>query len=293
MRGVDYNWVAHFVRVVRAGSFTAAARDAELPKSSLSRTITSLEQALGVQLLHRTTRKLALTDVGQEYFESVRGAFEAVDDATSRAVDHDSKPRGLVRITAPSDFVGLPQELTRFMRKHPGIRVHAHLTPRYVDLVAEGMDLAIRIGRLEDSSLIAHKLGGVRIGLVAAESYLRRRGRPSSIDELKDHDWILYRSHGARSVITLTGPKGERSVEVNGALLASEMSFCRAACEAGAGIARLPLHEDRLERVLPEWSAGTVPAWIVMAGTKLVPRRVALLRDYLLEHLPNHIPGNR
>lgn len=292
MRGVDYNWVADFVRVVRAGSFTAAARDLDLPKSSLSRTIASLERAVGVRLLHRTTRKLALTEIGQEYFESVRGSFEALDAATSRAADHDANPRGLVRITAPSDFVGLPEELTKFMRKHPGIQVQTHLAARYMDLVAEGIDLAIRIGRLEDSSLIATKLGDVQIGLVAAESYLRRRGRPASIDDLASHDWILYRAHGLRSVIELTGPAGERSIEVEGALIADEMSFCRAACEAGAGIARLPLHEDRLERILPDWSAGSVPAWILTAGTKLLPRRVALLRDHLSEHLPKHLPGH-
>src|SRR5260221_14076314 len=168
MGTVDYNWVAHFVRVVRAGSFTAAAAEAELPKSSLSRTVTNLERELGVRLLHRTTRKLALTDVGQAYFESVRAAFETVDDATARALENDTNPRGLVRIAAPSDFPGLADELTQFMRKHPGIEVDARIASRYVDLVAEGVDLAIRAGRLEDSSLVARKLVDAEVGLLAS-----------------------------------------------------------------------------------------------------------------------------
>src|SRR5205823_5523684 len=127
---VDYNWVAHFVRVVRAGSFTAAASAARLPKSSLSRAVTNLETELGVRLLHRTTRALALTDVGQAYFESVRAAFETVDQATVRALDNETRPRGLVRIAAPSDFPGLARELTRFIRNHPGIEVDARIATR-------------------------------------------------------------------------------------------------------------------------------------------------------------------
>lgn len=291
MPAVDYNWVAHFVRIVRAGSFTAAAREVNLPKSSLSRTITSLEAALGVRLLHRTTRKLAVTDVGQAYFESVRGAFESVDAATSRAIVHDTSPQGLVRLAAPADFLGLAYELARFRRAHPSIQVQCHLATRYVDLVGEGIDLAVRVGALEDSSLIAHKLGDVESGLVAADSYLRRRGRPTSIEDLARHDWILYRARGMKAAITLTNADGERSVEVEGALVADDMSFCRAACEAGYGIARLPLYGDGLERVLPRWRAGAAPVWILTPNATLVPRRVVLLREHLVAHLPAHLPG--
>src|SRR3954467_7394327 len=102
MATVDYNWVAQFVRVVRAGSFTAAAEEAQLPKSSLSRTVSKLEAELGVRLLHRTTRKLALTDVGQAYYETVRGPFETLDEATVCAREHDTNPQGVVRIAAPT-----------------------------------------------------------------------------------------------------------------------------------------------------------------------------------------------
>jgi DNA-binding transcriptional LysR family regulator len=276
---------------VRAGSFTAAAKEAGLPKSSLSRTLTNLEAELGVRLLHRTTRKLALTEIGQAYFESVRPAFEIVEDATFRALEHDTNPHGLVRIAAPADFRGLARELTRFMRTHPGIQIDARLGARYVDLVAEGVDLAVRIGRLEDSSLTARKLGDVEVGLMASPSYLRRHGRPRTIEDLADHHWILFRPRASRTAVSLTGPDGERTIDVTASLIADDMRFCHDACEAGAGIARLPLTgDDRLERVLPRWSAGLTQAWILTPASKLLPRRVSLLRDHLVANLPKHLP---
>ena len=288
---MDYNWVAQFVRVVRAGSFTAAAKDAQLPKSSLSRAISNLEKELGIRLLHRTTRKLALTEVGQAYFESVRGAFDTVDDATLRALENDTNPRGVVRVAAAPEFRGLAEVIAQFIRKYPGIQVDVRIAAQYVDLVAEGIDLAIRAGRLDDSTLIARKIGDVEIGLMASASYLRRRGRPRTIEDLAGHDWILFRSRASHATVSLTGPDGERSIDVNAALVADEMGFCRAACEAGVGIARLPLiRECQLERVLPRWIAGETQVWILMPSSKLVPRRVSLLRDYLVEHLPVHIP---
>ena len=156
------------------------------------------------------------------------------------------------------------------MRKYPGIEVDARIATRYVDLVAEGCDLAIRTGRLEDSSLIARKLGDAEIGLMAPAAYLRRRGRPKTVEDLAAHDWILFRARTTRGTVSLTGPDGDRTIEVNGPMLTDDMAFCRAACEAGAGIARLGLTRvGQLERVLPRWSAGITPVWLVMpaAGT--------------------------
>lgn len=287
---IDYNWVAQFVRVVRAGSFTAAAAEARLPKSSLSRTVTNLEAELGVRLLHRTTRRLALTDVGQAYFESVRGAFDDVDAATDRALDHDVDPHGVVHVAAPSDFHGLAEEVAKFRRKYPRIAIDVHLASRYVDLVGEGVDLAIRVGPLESSSLVARKIGDVDIGLMASASYLRRQGRPKSVDELPGHDWILFRSRTGSSTLHLTGADGDRTIDVRGSLNADEMAFCKSACEAGAGIANLPLtFMGPLERVLPRWITGTSQVSLVMPASRLVPRRVALLRDYFIEHLPKYL----
>lgn len=294
MATVDYNWVAHFVRVVRLGSFTAAAADAGLPKSSISRTVTNLERELGVRLLHRTTRQLALTDAGQAYFESVRTAFETVDAATVRALENDTAPHGLVRVALPSDAPRFGQIIADFRRKYPGIQVDARVSPRYVDLVAEGIDLAIRVGSLDDSSLVVRKVGNVESGLMASAAYLRRRGRPKIVDDLAGHDWILFRSRTAHAILSLKGPDGEREIEIPGGLIGDDMAFCRAACEAGAGIARLPMAgPGNLERVLPGWSAGETSVSLVMPASKFVPRRVSMLRDYFVEHVPKTLTSDR
>jgi DNA-binding transcriptional LysR family regulator len=290
----EYNRVAHFVRVIRAGSFTAAAAELGLPKSSLSRSVSNLERELGVRLLHRTTRRLTLTELGHAYYEKVRPAVEALDEAHDAALEHDTNPRGLVRISAAPDFAGLAHVLAQFTRKHPSIELDVRLTTRYVDLLAEGIDIAVRAGRLPDSSLVGRKVGQTELGLLAAPSYLRRRGRPRRIEDLAGHDWVLFRANGHRASLTLDGPDGrQHSVDIRGSFAVDDMGFARAACQAGIGIARLPLggivdvlDDGRLERVLPEYSAGGAQLWVVLPTAQYVPRRVALVRDHLVEQLP-------
>jgi len=290
---VDYNRAALFVQVIKSGSFTAAAAAAGLPKSSVSRGVTRLEKELGVRLLQRTTRRLALTDVGQSFYDSIAGSVSAIDHAGTAARDRGPAPTGTVRLTAAPDFVGLAPVLAEFMRKHPGIRVELVLTSRFVDLVAEGIDIAVRAGRLPDSSLVGRRIGAANAALMAAPAYLRRRGRPRSFDELAAHDWVLFRATGGRAPLTLTGPDGaERSVDVEGALVADNMAFCRAAAEAGIGIALLPiaaviesLEAGRLEQVLPGWTYGGASLSILLPSGRHVPARVALLRDFLVVEL--------
>ncbi len=286
---MDYNHIALFVRVVRAGSFTAAAAEAGLPKSSVSRSVARLEQDLGVRLLHRTTRQLALTEVGTAYYESVSASVADIDEADASAREHGSEPRGTVRLTAPPDFAALGPILAGFRRKYPGIRLELLMTSRFVDLVSEGVDLALRAGRLEDSTLVARRIGTTEMALFAAPAYLKARGRPRALEELPGHDWVLYRASNGRAALVLTGPGGERTVEVTGAMAADDMSFCRHAVEGGAGLALLPVHTvmpsiatGALEQVLPEWSHRGSALHVVLPTARQVPARVALLRDYLV-----------
>lgn len=291
---MDYNLVALFARVARAGSFTKAAAELGLPKSSASRGVARLERELGVRLLQRTTRKLVLTEAGHAYYDSIRRAVSAIDEADEAARELGSEPRGLVRVTAPTDL-GTPDlavVLAQFTRKYPGIRVEMSFTTRHVDLVAEGFDMAIRAGKLEDSSLIVRRIGSSEAALFAAPSYLRRRGRPKTVEELANHDWVLYRPHAGRSTFHLSGPDGEKDIEVTGPILADEFTFCRAAAEAGAGIVFLPIplaadaaYAGRLEQVMPDWvlPGGTIN--LVFPSSRQIPTRVTLLRDVLVEHL--------
>ena len=291
---MDYNHVALFVRVVKAGSFTAAAQAVGLPKSSVSRSVARLEQEVGVRLLERTTRKLVLTAAGQAYYESVRAAVAGIDEADAAVRELGATPRGVVRLTAPPDLgVELAAVLSRFTRKYPAIRVECALTSRTVDIVSEGFDLAVRAGRLDDSALVVRRIGITEAGLFASSAYLRRRGRPKSFEELPEHDWVLYHAHAGRSLIRLSDADNiERSVEVTGSLMADDIAFCCAAAEAGSGIAFLPVTlaiepvlAGRLEHVLPNWMARGATLNVVMPSGRYVPARVALVRDLLVDFL--------
>lgn len=289
---MDYNRVALFVRVVKAGSFTGAAAAAGLPKSSVSRSVARLEQDLGVRLLQRTTRKLALTEAGQAYHDAVSPSFATIEEADTAAREHGAEPRGTVRVSAAPDFGALASALAQFARQYPKIRVELSITSRYVDLVTEGFDLAIRAGRLEDSSLVARRIAATETALMAAPAYLRKRGKPRSVAELPAHDFVLYRAPGGRATLNLTGPDGEQSVEVSASLVADDITFCRMAVESGAGLALLPIHvaaeslaAGKLEQVLPRWTYGGASLFMVLPTARQIPARVALLRDFLVEHL--------
>ena len=291
---MDYNRAARFVRVVKHGSFTAAAEELGIPKSSVSRSISQLESDLGVRLLHRTTRKLSLTDAGQAYYDAVVGAVAGLDEAESAARELGAEPRGPVRISLLPDLDAndLAAALARFNRRHPAIRLELSFSSRRVDLVAEGFDLAVRAGKLEDSSLVGRRIGGTDAALFAAPSYLRRRGRPRTIDELPEHDFVLYRGQAGRSTLHLTGPDGEQSVEVTGPLVSDQLGFCAAATVAGIGMALLPTtivldttRDGQLETVLPGWVGIGATLNVVMPSVRQLPARVALVRDFLVEHL--------
>lgn len=292
----DYNRIALFVRVVRTGSFTAAAAEVGLPKSSVSRNVSQLEQDLGVRLLQRTSRKLALTDVGKTYYDTVSGTVDVLDEAYEAAREHSTAPKGVVRIAAPPDSEVVSAAVVELKKKYPGIRFEVSLSSLHVDLVGGGFDLAVRAGRLEDSSLIARRIGTTSLGLVAAPSYLRARGTPTSLEELASHEWVLYRAMGGRSSIKLNGPEGKRTVEVSGTLVADDIAFCRAAVEAGAGIALLPLlsvaeslANGTLEQVLPEWTNQGSALFVVLPTTRHLPVRVQLVRDFLIEFLTQRL----
>jgi DNA-binding transcriptional LysR family regulator len=292
---MDLNGLTLFVRVVEASSFTAAARSLGVRKSSVSRGITRLEEELGVRLLHRTTRRLHLTDAGRSYFDRVRDALSGVDEATAQVQEMGHEPQGLVRLTAVPDFASafLAEPLARFTRRHSKIKVELVLTSRSVDLVDEGVDIAIRAGRLEDSSLVARKLVATDLQWFAAPSYLRRRGTPRKLRDLVSHDCLLYRPEAGKNVWRLSGPHGDETVEVTGPIGADEMAFLVQAARAGAGVALLPdlavardVGEGELVKVLPEYGMKGGAVHLVSPPARLKLARVRVLQDFLIAELP-------
>ncbi|MCU0654719.1 MAG: LysR substrate-binding domain-containing protein [Polyangiaceae bacterium] len=294
--GMDLNHIVSFLRVVESGSFTRAARALGVPTSTVSRQIAQLEEDLGVRLLQRTSRHVQLTDAGVAYHERVAPALSSLDEASIEIRDLQETPSGLVRLTAPADLSTdyLAEPIAEFSRLYPRIQVELLLTGRTVDLVAEGVDLAMRAGELRDGSLIARKLGFSELILAASTAYLERRGEPASLADLARHDCIGFRAPRGRATWSLQGPGGLESVDLDCRVSADEFSFVRALLLAGAGVAMAPrslllpgLREGALRRVLPGYEL-RLPGgiFLVYPSAKHLPRRVALLRDHLLRALP-------
>jgi DNA-binding transcriptional LysR family regulator len=289
---VDYNDLALFTRVVERGSFTAAAQAVGLPKSSVTRSIARLEKALGVRLIQRTTRQRGVTDAGRELYERVRGAVGALEEATEAVREHGREPQGVVRVSCmpDADLMGLPDMIAAMRQKLPSIHIELSLTGRVVDLVAEGVDLAIRAGRLGDSSLIAKKVGATSSGLWASKSYLKKRGRPKQLADLTEHDCVLFRGKSGRARWTFQ----DDHVDVEGVLSVDDYGFLAHALEAGLGIGPLPIFTARrssLERVLPDFELPGAPMHVVMPSASYVPARVTAVRDLLVAHLQALLAG--
>jgi DNA-binding transcriptional LysR family regulator len=294
MTTIDLNRIATFVRVVEAGSFTAAARKLRVPVSSVSRAIANLEWELGVRLMHRTTRRLSLTDGGEHFFQRMQTVISETEEATRAVAGLAGDPRGLVRITAPPEVGAraFPRIIATLLRRHPGLVIDLKLTNRVVDLVADGIDLAVRGGLLEDSSLVARKVAPSELGLFASAAYLERRGRPRRPSDLTRHDCLVYAGREGKLPWRLTGPRGEQIINVSGSIMCDDMVFLREAAVAGLGVTMVPteittaeVKAGRLERVLPRHGYQGGGLYLVWPSAKLVPARVIAVREVLIEEL--------
>src|SRR5438094_1531247 len=189
---MDLNEIAVFTQVVQAGSFTAAAKAPGMPKSTVSRKVSDLEERLNARLLQRTTRKLSLTDAGRTYFDYGVRIVNEIEAAETAVGSLQDKPRGLLRVTTGTNSSFLSDIVADFMKRNPEVQLEVLSTGRNVDLVEERFDVAIRAGTLADSSLVARRLGNVTWFLVATPAYLKKKRRPRAPDDLEDHDCLLF-----------------------------------------------------------------------------------------------------
>src|SRR5688572_17362492 len=213
--------VAVFVRVVERGSFTLAADELELSRAVVSKYVSRLEERLGARLLHRTTRRLSLTEAGAALFEASRGALERIEEAEAAVAQFQSEPRGRLRVSAPMSFgiLHMGPAMSEFARAHPRVTLDVRLDDRYVNLVEESVDVAIRIGNLSDSSLVARKLTTTRAVACASPAYLEEHGEPETPEDLASHDCLLYSYLSTANVWRFTAPDGrEIPVAVSGSL---------------------------------------------------------------------------
>lgn len=277
------------VEVTERGSFSSAAERLGLTKQLVSRRIMALEERLGVQLLNRTTRRLALTELGSEFVERARRILADVEDAEQAMASYGTTLRGTLRVSAPLSFgqSHLSPLFTGFLALHPGVRLELDMIDRPVDILAEGFDLAIRIGTLSDSSLIARRLASISMVICGSPEYLARAGTPTSLRDLQSHDCLEYRhSRGSAWPLTVNGKPD--LVPVRGSYRANNGDVLLDAALAGLGLVQLPtfiigkaIAEGRMITVLDAYSPAPTAVYVVHPPHRQRSRLVRIFSDFL------------
>jgi len=283
-----------FIVTVGENGFAAAARAMDVPRSKVSKQIQALEEAIGVQLLQRTTRSLHLTEAGAEYYDAARELIASLDEAEQRARDGVGELRGVLRINAPMSF-GLRRLgplIPVFHELHPNIELQLVLSDQQVDPVRGGFDVTLRIASMPDSSMVARLLAPAPRIMVASPAYLKRAGTPQVPKDLTAHQCLNYGYLQSGVSLQLSNGKDTQRVNVTGPLHANNGDLLAQAAEAGMGIALLPdfiveeaLAAGRLVAVLCEWQAPPITINAVYPSARRVPQKTRTFIDFLIKEL--------
>ncbi|MDT3720508.1 LysR family transcriptional regulator [Pseudomonas oryzihabitans] len=289
-----------FVKIVELGSLTAAAERLELSRSALTKHLAALERHYGTRLLQRTTRTLSLTEAGRTLHEGIVPLLGDLEALEHRLQEGHERPRGRLRVSAPLTFGvrHLAPLVSSFLHEYPDVAIDVELSDRQVRLVEEGFDLAVRIGDLSDSSLVAQPLGAVELHICAAPAYLQRRGRPDQPSELDQHRCLLYSYASDGDTWLFQRGEEQLQVKVAGHLRANNGSVLHRAALDGHGIIRQPdflVNEDiaagRLERLFAAWHTQAITIHAVYPHRRLVPAKVRVFIAWLQRHLVASGPG--
>lgn len=294
---MDLSRLRTYVKVVQAGSFTGAAEALDTSRSHVSRVIAQLEAELGVKLLERTTRAQSLTEFGRELYERAVGIVDAVESTALLAQRARGEPDGVLRLTCGAEFgmLAVNRWIAEFLARHPKASVEAEYTSRVIDLVHEGFDLAVRIGPIAESRLVARRIGEVDYGLFAAPDYLRQRRAPREPAQLGEHALILFAPGGQRRALQLRTAAGGQAVDVRAAprLRVNNGFAVRDAVVGALGIGVLPLliaaepgTREKLVRVLPDWAIDPAPVHAVYPSNRYLAPKVRAFIDLAAERLP-------
>ena len=298
----DLNSLIVFAEVVQANSFSEAARRLKMPASTVSRRIAELEAQLGVRLIERSTRSLRLTDVGSEVLEHARHTAELSETIDNIASNHLSNVSGTLRLSAPpsiSDSLLAPL-VGAFQASYPDVRVQIFITDRIVDQIAEGVDLAFRVGDLEDSSLVARRILTYRHQLVASPAYLRRIKPPKTPRHLLEHRLLAFsfwRPENSWNFIHANG-RDRETLTFHPHLSINEYAGLAAALLSGTGIGDLPpivqpelLRDGRLIEVMPKWRFRKFHLSVVHLGNRYTPRSVRVFKEFAAQMAPTLFPN--
>lgn len=287
---MDLDDIAVFVKVVQAGSFSKAARLLDMPNTTVSAKVARLEKRLGVTLIQRTTRKLHITPAGQAYFARCMRGLAEIETAEAEISSASAEPRGVLRISVTADVAHslLPPIASGYVRRHPQLALEVIVSNRVVDLVGEGIDLAIRAAALKDSTLVARRFLSFTVDLWASPAYLEQRGTPRTPADLENHDCLGF-SRLARQQLRLSDGRQKAELPSNGRIGVDDMETLRAFVLQGAGIGTLPsflcgpyVREGTLVRVLPKWTCTTGALSFVYPSQPFVPAKVRAFIDLAL-----------
>ncbi|RKT14269.1 LysR family transcriptional regulator [Paraburkholderia sp. RAU2J] len=292
-----------FVSTVEEGSFAAAARRFGLSAAMAGKHVSALEAELNARLLHRTTRRLSLTNTGQTYYERCKRILEAFDEANREAGDTQGTARGVLRVAAPVTFgaMHLGEVVARYMEDHPHVKVEALLADRYVDLIDAGVDVAIRIGRLEDPGLVTRRLAPCRMVVCASPAYLKRHGTPRKPDDLLRAQRLAFSEAVSAGDWTLHDGKNRTHV-IDGPcrMTANNTPMLLASAIAGAGIVYGPtfvfgahIRGGELVALLPAYRAADLTIQAVYPSARRIPLKVRRFVDYLAEAFGDEPPWDR
>lgn len=285
---IDYNEMAIFAKVVDAGSYTRAADKLGLPKSTVSRKISQLEERLGVRLLHRTTRAIKPTEMGKAYYNHCSQMVAEAEEAQRSIHQLQAEPSGLLRITAPVAFGSnfLVETVHSFLAAYPQVRVDVILDNKVLDLVEDEIDVAFRIGPMSDSSLVARNLGTIRLIMCASPDYVKKHGAPRTITELSKHNCIMHNNISW----VLQGPHGRVDAEVDGRILVNDMDMTKRMLINGYGVGLLPITmacdeigRGQLVQVLPEYHFPDRDIYLVYHSRRQLPTKVVAFIDFVME----------
>jgi DNA-binding transcriptional LysR family regulator len=283
-----------YVRVAERASFTLAAQELGLPKATMSNVVARLERQVGTRLLHRTTRRVQTTQDGQLFLERCRGLLADADELHQLFRGDEAALRGRLRVDMPTGTARalVVPRLPEFLARHPELHLELSSTDRRVDVVGEGFDCVLRVGALEDSSLVARPLGGLRQINCASRGYLEAFGTPRTLEDLARHRLVFYAPGlGARAAgFEVVDPAGgdTRCLPMAGSLTVNNAQAYEAACLAGLGIIQAPdtalrahLDSGALVEVLPQWRAPALPVTLLYGTRRQVARRVQVFMDWL------------
>lgn len=298
---MDLNEISVFIQVVQEGSFSKAAKKLGMPNSTVSSKVSSLERRLATTLIQRTTRQLKVTQAGQAFFEKCSLGLQEIQNAEREVASTQLGPHGLIRVTAPVELgcKVLPPVLSRYISNFPSVQVKLELSDDVTDLISNNFDVALRIGKLEDSSLVARKVGDIQYGLFATPEYLKMNGRPKHPRELKQHSCLAFNPGGSAFGTVewkLESKSGSTKISIPHRIEVNNLSALKSLLLLGNGIVFFPaflikeeVASGKVIRVLPDWSSTSKPVHMVYPPQKHLPPKLSEFLKQAFEMIPTLI----